>query len=269
MEGELARVGMPGDTLHHTADTIAIDTSVARMILEEAEEGSPEALALAGMWYAKGIGVACDTIAAAVYDIRAIQFDSPEGAQMLWELIHSPTFFGSLKAHVDQDDPAAEYVWAVLFRLKFDYQLTDEEALKLLERSAKQKFVPAEIEMGMCYSAGTWIKADKRKGLRLWEAAAEEGNIEAKVRVLSAVATGGEADSDAIKKLYQYANNGSVLAQTALGYCYETGSGVAQDKANAVRFYRKAAQRGSQGAFAALKHLYDELRPKEKQYRVP
>jgi TPR repeat protein len=268
VESELAKSALPGDSSRRAADTIAIDTSIARMILEEAEDGSPEALALAGMWYAKGIGVARDTVAAAVYDIRAMQFDSPEGAQMLWEIIHGADFFALLKGRVDQDDPAAEFVWAVLHRLKYEYEITDDQALKLLTRSAEQGFVPAQIEMGMCYAAGTWVPADKHKGMRLWEQAAEEGNVEAKIRVLTAVVTAGEADSDAVKQLYAYAANGSVLAETALGYCYENGTGVRPDKAAAVRFYRKAAQRANQAAFTALKRLYDDLRPKEKQFRV-
>ncbi|HJN74928.1 MAG TPA: SEL1-like repeat protein [Myxococcota bacterium] len=44
-------------------------------------------------------------------------------------------------------------------------------------------------------------------------------------------------------------------AQVALGWRYQTGSGVAKDLAEAVRWYRKAAQQGTTDAQRALDDL--------------
>jgi hypothetical protein len=71
-----------------------------------------------------------------------------------------------------------------------------------------------------------------------------------------------------INILFQLADEGAVLAQTALGYCYENGIGVAENKAQAVKYYRNAAQRGNQTAFHSLKKIYDDLRPDNDLFRI-
>ena len=40
------------------------------------------------------------------------------------------------------------------------------------------------------------------------------------------------------------AEKGDAEAQLNLGYCYDMGKGVAEDKAEAVKWYRKAADQG-------------------------
>ena len=45
------------------------------------------------------------------------------------------------------------------------------------------------------------------------------------------------------------------LAQTNLGTMYERGEGVAQDAVEAVRWYRKAAEQGDEGAKKNLARL--------------
>jgi TPR repeat protein len=59
-----------------------------------------------------------------------------------------------------------------------------------------------------------------------------------------------------------------VLAQVALGYCYETGSGVVPSDSEAARLYRAAAQRGSQDAYYALKRMHDRIRPANKEFQI-
>jgi len=57
-------------------------------------------------------------------------------------------------------------------------------------------------------------------------------------------------------------------AQTALGLCYDKGLLVKKDLATAVTYYRKAAFRGSQNAFSALKRIYDNLRPDDPKFKL-
>jgi TPR repeat protein len=59
-----------------------------------------------------------------------------------------------------------------------------------------------------------------------------------------------------------------VLAEMALGYCYETGTGVLQRKGEAAKLFRSAASRGSLDAFRALKRMHDELRPASAEFRI-
>ena len=51
------------------------------------------------------------------------------------------------------------------------------------------------------------------------------------------------------------AEQGYAQAQFDLGHCYFYGWGVAEDKAEAVKWYRKAAEQGHEKAKAALKEL--------------
>ena len=52
------------------------------------------------------------------------------------------------------------------------------------------------------------------------------------------------AQSDFILALKQKATKGDASAQLYLGFCYENGNGVQQDYAQAVTWYRKAAEQG-------------------------
>ena len=68
--------------------------------------------------------------------------------------------------------------------------------------------------------------------------------------------------------LLQAANEGSVLGQTYIAYCYETGKGTNKNKALAAEFYRKASQRGNEAALESLKRMHDELRPDDEEFKI-
>jgi TPR repeat protein len=63
-------------------------------------------------------------------------------------------------------------------------------------------------------------------------------------------------------------NEGSVLAQATLAYCYQRGIGTEKSIPIAVKYYRLAAQRGSQYAFNQLKGLYNSVRPDNKEFQL-
>ena len=97
------------------------------------------------------------------------------------------------------------------------------------------------------------------------------GSSDALVRIAITrvrVEKGEEALGQSIQHLDNARQAGSVLAQAALGYCYEHGIGVSRSKAEAATLYRSAAQRGSQDAFRALRRMHDEVRPAEKEFVV-
>ena len=58
-----------------------------------------------------------------------------------------------------------------------------------------------------------------------------------------------------MKWLRKSAEADYVPSQKELGSCYETGSGVEKDDAEAVKWYRKAAEQGDEEAKNVLKHL--------------
>lgn len=258
--------------------TIDLDPDGTKAIREAAEEGSPEALTILGRSYERGVGVKKDLVAAAVYYIRATRMSSPRAPGLLARLMEQKGFFDQLKSRVSQHDADAEFAWAALAALKLDYLMaqregfiTDKQALEFLNRAAATNHIQAMIELGLCYYSGRWVQEDQRQAMALWAKASSLGSHEAKTR-MAALAARSEKNarklSDAIAELEQATQKGSVLAQVALGYCYETGTGVAKKTSEAVRLYRSSAQRGSQDAYFALKRLHDQIRPPQKEFQI-
>jgi TPR repeat protein len=54
------------------------------------------------------------------------------------------------------------------------------------------------------------------------------------------------------------AEQGHAQAQLNLGFCYENGNGVPEDKVEAVKWYRLAAEQGSANALQALSDLGED-----------
>ena len=123
----------------------------------------------------------------------------------------------------------------------------------------------------MCYYAGTWVAQDRDRAMQLLHRADRLGNREATVRLAMIELQGNEdprKDSALVEVLRRAATDGSVLAQTMLGYCYHAGLGVSASTPQSVQLYRAAAQRGSNAAYTALKDLYSELRPPDPEFRI-
>jgi uncharacterized protein len=258
--------------------TLDLDTAGLRAIHDAAEEGSPEALTILGRSYERGIGVKKDLVAAAIYYIRAVRMSSPRAPGLLARLMEQKGFLDQLKSRVGQHDADAEFAWAALAALKIDYlmaqkegPITDKQALELLNRAAATNHIQAIIELGLCYYSGRWVPEDRRQAIALWTKASSLGSSEARIRLV-ALNVRSEKNkqklSDDIGELEQAAQKGSVLAQVALGFCYETGTGVVKKISEAVRLYRSSAQRGSQDAYFALKRLHDQIRPPDKEFQI-
>ncbi len=243
-----------------------------------AEHGSPEALTIVGRCYEEGIEVQRDHIRACVYYLRALRMDSPRAGELLWRLTQDKSTFAQLKLRSAQGDPDAEYAWAGLVAMGYDAELvqggaylTGTQALGLLEKAAGAGQREAIVELGLWYYAGRWVPQDNGKARELWLRAAAMGSDDARIR-LAVIDARNPADTAraraAVAELTEAVEDGSVLAEVALGYCYETGTAIAQNKGVAARLYRTAARRGSQDAFRALKNMYDEIRPKGKEFQI-
>jgi uncharacterized protein len=258
--------------------TLELDTAGMKMIREAAEEGSPEALTILARSYERGIGVNKDIVTAAMFYIRASRMSSPRAPRLLARLMEQPGFFEELKSRTARHDADAEVAWAALSALKIDYLMTQKEgfitekqALEFLNKAAAANHVQGLIELGLCYYSGRWVQEDRREAVALWTRAGKLGSHEADIRIAALSVRPGEDPktlSAAITKLEQASQKGSVLAQVALGYCYETGIGVAKKSSEAVRLYRSSAQRGSQDAYFALRRMHDAIRPAEKEFQI-
>ena len=258
--------------------TLELDTAGMRVIREASEEGSPEALTILARSYERGIGVNKDLVTATMYYIRASRMSSPRAPRLLARLMEQPGFFEELKSRTARHDIDAEVAWAGLSALKIDYLMTQKEgfitekqALEFLIKAAAANHVQGLIELGLCYYSGRWVQEDRREALALWARAGMLGSHEANTRIAT-LAVRTEKNpiklGAAIAELEQASQKGSVLAQVALGYCYETGVGVAKKTSEAVRLYRSSAQRGSQDAYFALRRMHDAIRPADKEFQI-
>lgn len=247
------------------------DSTAASLIAEAAKSGSPEAMTLLGRFAEKGLGTKRDLIRAAAYYVRGMRLESPRAMELLGQIIQEPGFPEELEKRAKGHEAEAEYAWAGLVAGRFDQRLSGEQALNLLRDAADQNYVDAIIELGLCYQSGRWTGQDRTKAIELWSKAADMGSNEATIR-LAAVKVFSNPDTPldpgVVRFLDAQAEEGSILAQVAIGYCYEVGRGLGMNKGKAAGMYRNAAQRGSQTAYDALRRMHDEIRPADKEFEI-
>ena len=273
---DLKNLGLPilKDSLKISNDsslTSFFDASKINLLREIAEAGSHEAETILGKLYDLGNFVGTNKLFAAEYYIRATILDSPRAAYLLWQLIREKDFYTILNDAVKLDDPTAQFVWYGLHKLGYDNRLSEKDAIDLLLKAAAQNYIPAIIELGFNYYTGKYGLNNKRKGLEYWELAEKFGSPEASIRIAVAKVFDPLTISNFNTEFSLFEKSersGSILAQFALGYCYENGIGVKKNLPNAVEYYRKSAQRGNQFAYEQLRRLYDNLRPAETTFKV-
>ena len=163
------------------------------------------------------------------------------------------------------------FVWYGLVTTGLDGQITEADAVKFLEKSASMNYLPAMNEVGLDLYTGKYLKQDRNQAIEVWKLAKKLGSAEAGVRIAVADIYGYTKTANydkAIEDINNAINEGSVLAQATLAYCYENGIGVETSEPQAVKYFRLAAQRGSRFAYDELKSLYNSIRPKEKIFQL-
>lgn len=159
------------------------------------------------------------------------------------------------------------------YELGLNYE--DKEKVKWFMKSADKGHPGAQHELGLCYELGKVVPKDDEEALKWYKKSADQGNEFAMREV--------ERLTDSMKKaapsrpipkplpfkqrvpfegepyssnLVKKAEAGDAVAQNDLGVCLSDGVGVAQDKKEAVRWFRKAAVNGNALAQSALGTCY-------------
>src|ERR1017187_7765960 len=95
-----------------------------------------------------------------------------------------------------------------------------------------------------------------RKWLADTRAKAEKGDVESQLEMGAAFELGipgaAKNDAEALKWYRKAAEQGDAAAQSTLADCYLNGRGVARDKREAVNWFRKAAKQGDRIAQFSL-----------------
>ena len=119
--------------------------------------------------------------------------------------------------------------------------------LSLCEEQAKAGKAVAENLLGLMYSQGWAVKADKAKAAEWYSKAANKGYAVAQAN-LGYMYLAGEgvkkSDETAVRWFRKATEKEYAFAQVYLGKCYDEGWGVAKDSSEAAQWYRKAAEQG-------------------------
>lgn len=241
-----------------------IPTDSLRKRIERAGElGNGSALCVRGI-----LSESDDPLFAAELYIRAGYLDSPYGLPLLAQLLQRKEFLDRYQR--SSGSAREQFIGAMLFALGIDRRLTEGRALQLLREAANAGHEPALVQLGLSLITGRWQPKNSEAGFALWKQAIQTGSMEARVRLLAEEILSMKAriGTEDLSFLSDASDEGSALADVALGYAREHGIGFIRHEGEAVRYYRKAAQQGSRHAWERLVFLYDRLRPDEDVFRV-
>jgi|SRR5579859_932780 len=144
-------------------------------------------------------------------------------------------------------DTTAEEALSNIYRNGMGVPKNPTEALKWLNKAAKQAYDVADFDLGWIYEHGEGVRKDDAAGAEWYRKAAEQGlpwaqyNLGAMYARGRGVAKDDKAAADWCRKAAEQA---MVDAQNELGEMYARGQGVTQDYVQANEWYRKAAQQG-------------------------
>jgi TPR repeat protein len=153
----------------------------------------------------------------------------------------------------------------------------DNEALKFFRRAADMGSAEAMNWIGIFYVAGRGVPVDYAAAVDWYKRAVKAGSTNAMARLALMYAAGnGTAKSpeealnyyrlaatfcDGIagdNSVWRYQRGGCVRGMMSIGSSCESGSGMPQSDAEALKWYRKAAEAGDAGAFAVVARFYGE-----------
>jgi uncharacterized protein len=247
------------------------DTTATKLLAEGIKWGNPEAVLLSGLSSEKGTSNQKDLIAAASNYFRAYRLGINRAANMLLKLTTDQKFMDLLNKSMERGDLEAIYVWSAITALNYNNKFTESQSIEFLKKAADRGHQQAMIELGLCYYNGRGVDQSRNTAIELWKKAAAGNCTDARTLIAFNNILNKDQNSslkddyDFIIKAYE---NGSLLAQTALGYCYEKGIVVKMNKSEANKHYRNAVRRGSEVAMNSLKRLYDEIRPEGEEYKI-
>ena len=147
----------------------------------------------------------------------------------------------------------------------------DAEAVRWYRLAAEQGHADAQSNLGVMYDTGRGVPQDDAEAVRWYRLAAEQGHAIAQRRLDEMLKSRADADGDyqkglnaynkrdyatALRELKPLAEQGDA-ARRQPGLDVRNGRGVPQDDAEAVRWYRLAAEQGHAWAQNNLGWMYD------------
>ncbi len=246
---------------------LSIDSIKAIQIIKKASEfSSPEAVYA----YAKlELSAKQQQFDYAETLLKAMRLGYNSALFSLNAVINDLKFTENLFKLVNKKDPQALYIISQVRLLNLKFDITHDQAIEYLKIAAAKNNINAVNELALIYFTGKYDMKNKEEAIKLWLSLYKNDN-EAKQRLLFAKII---EDTQLINKSeYDYlkfaSDNGSIIADAAIGYIYEKGVFASPKKALAEKYYRKGSRRGNNYAFLLLKNLYNDLRPKDEEFTI-
>ncbi len=247
------------------------DTTSVNLLQQGIRWGNPEAVLINGLSLEKGTLNKKNLILAASNYFRAYRLGIDRAANLLLKLTTEQSFIDLLNKSMEKGDLEAIYVWSAIIALNYNNKFTEDQSIDFLNKASEKGHIQSMIELGLCYYNGRGVAKERDKALLLWNKAGTYECEDARTRIAFNNILNNDKNSN-LKTDYDYimnaCENGSLLAQIALGYCYERGIVVKENKSEADKYYRDAARRGSEIAMNSLKRLYDEIRPENEEFKI-
>jgi len=202
-------------------------------------------------WYRRGIGVDADlTEALRLFSSSADQGNQDAAAltriaQRYGAADHKGPYptFADCQTRAQGGDPKAMRLLGAYYMLGYGCGRPDTDAARdWIERAAQAGDIPA-----MRASGGFLADQDPAAAAKLWETAAEAGDVMAMYLLALSLLDGLGIEADpqrALELLAAAADAGFVDAMVVSGDHYRVGDRIAQDFAQAVRWYKRSAQEG-------------------------
>ena len=132
---------------------------------------------------------------------------------------------------------------------------------KTVERyhaAAERGCAAAQFELGMCYHRGEGGEKDMAQAVRWYVKAAEQGYAGVSFHLFEYDHRAAEMEKDKEKVFRACKRNPSLCVEDSfvLGVCYHRGDGVEKDMEQAIKWYRKAAEKGYAPAQYELGECY-------------
>ena len=225
----------------------------AKWYLKAAEQGDADAQNYLGIFYSSGKGMAKDHAEAAKWYMKAAAQGHKLACYNLGSCYHTGRGVAKdyaeaakwyLKAAEQGDADAQNYLGNFYFQgwgVAQDYA----QAVKWIRMAAAQGHAQAQSNLGVCYRNGWGVAKDLAEALKWYRLAAAQGHEQAQeiVKELESRGVGAQAIEDPAE-------------MNRLGLRYFNGDGVARDYAEAVKWFRMAAEEGHAGAQRNLGDCY-------------
>jgi uncharacterized protein len=213
-----------------------------------ADQGCAEAENYMGVMYLMGEGVQQDKVAAVHWYANAAKHGNAKAMFNLGASYYNGEGVG--------ENLYTAYAWFLLARDAGE-PLADDAVKRSAASMSQKETADAFVQIAEKYAAGQVLPQSGEQTIRWLRKAAE---LDPHDRVLLAVELikGPESPHkyDEPFRLCRAGSKSSPLAQNCLGYMYRKGLGVPQDSAEAVKWYKKAADNSNPGARLALAEMY-------------